>query len=484
MIRQFVVGRFVPKIVVIRRAPPLECKFRRGGIRRVAALRVPQLILAVGMLLLSIFSSLAHNSPSSAVMLDFYRDHVGAELTLPLAELELSFKQPLLANPAAAFSKNETALKDYVAAHINPETADGKKWSVTVQSLKLQTNAQPFDLVAQVTLTPPAGASVRKFNFNYSVINHEVMSHNAYVSIRNDWDTAVFSGSPEPVGDIHFTITSLAIDRSNGNWWQGFHTVFNLGLHHIAEGTDHLLFLLALLLPAPLLANKNRWAKARSVKNSLLQLLKIVSAFTLGHSLTLAIGAMGFVHWPETPIEVLIAVSIFVSAIHAIRPWFAGREIFIAGGFGLIHGLAFASSLSEFNFSAWAMVSTVFSFNLGIETMQLAVVAAVIPWLLPLSRTRFYPAFRIFGATFAAIASLGWIIERSFGVNLRVDSVVNVFAHHPLWLVGSLAALALLATVWQWAGVILLRDEFENPLSTNLKTFSEKPNPAQSSESL
>jgi hypothetical protein len=96
------------------------------------------------------------------------------------------------------------------------------------------------------------------------------------------------------------------------------------------------------------------------------------------------------------------------------------------------------------------MVSTVFSFNLGIETMQLVVVAATIPWLLLLSRTKFYPPFRILGATFAAIAALGWIIERSFKLNLRVDSAVNVFAQHPLWLLGSLASVSLAATAWHW----------------------------------
>jgi HupE / UreJ protein len=425
-----------------------------------------KLILAASVICLSAVCTLAHPSPNSAVSLDFHHDGVVADLTLPLPELELSFKQPFLSAPAEVLPKYRAALNDYVLAHVKPEADDGRAWSVAVQGMEMKLNEKPVDLVVHLWMQPPAGASVRKFKFNYSVINHEVMSHWVLVYVRNDWNTAVFSDKPEPVGSIHFLDTFLEIDRSRGNWWQGFHTVFNLGLHHIAEGTDHLLFLLVLLLPAPLLANKNRWANVRNVKNSVLQLLKIVSAFTIGHSLTLAIGAMGFVHWPEPPIEVLIAVSIFISAIHAIRPWFAGKEIFIAGGFGLIHGLVFASSLSEFNFSAWAMVSTVFSFNLGIETMQLVVVAATIPWLLLLSRTNFYSPLRIVGATFAAIASLGWIIERSFNVNLRVDSVVNIFAHHPLWQVGSLAALALLATVWKWVKTISVEDHAENRLQS------------------
>jgi HupE/UreJ protein len=405
--------------------------------------------LALIFALLSGTPLFAHPSPYSAVMLDFERNGVAAELTLPLGELELGFKQPLQTNPAKAFAKEGPALKDYIRVHVNPQTEDGRNWDVKVRDLELQTNQQPFDLIAHVWMLPPPGASTRKFIFNYSVINHEVMSHWAMVSVRNDWDTAIFSSHPEPLGSLHFLVKSLKIDRTSGSWWKGFHSVFMLGIHHIAEGTDHLLFLLVLLLPAPLVANGKHWGNFGGLKRGLIQLLKIVSAFTFGHSLTLLIGAIGLVRLPEPPIEVLIAVSIFVSAIHAIRPWFAGREIFIAAGFGLIHGLAFASSLAEFNFSAWSMASTVLGFNLGIEAMQLAVVAMIIPWLILSSRTPVYAAVRILGATFGALASFGWIVERTFGLNLRVDLVVNVVAHHWLWLVGGLAVLALSANVGQ-----------------------------------
>ena len=400
-------------------------------------------------LVLSAGSLMAHPSPYSAVMLDFQRNGVAAELTLPLGELELGFKQPLRANPAEALAKDGPALRNYIREHMNPQTEDGRNWEVQIRDLELQTNQQPLDLIAHVWMRPPSGASTRKFIFNYSVINHEVMSHWVMVSVRNDWDTAVFSSHPELLGTLHFLVKSLKINRASGSWCKGFHSVFMLGIHHIAEGTDHLLFLLVLLLPAPLIAHGKRWGNFGGFKRGLVQLLKIVSAFTVGHSLTLLIGAIGIVRLPEPPIEVLIALSIFVSAIHAIRPWFAGREIFIAAGFGLIHGLAFASSLAEFNFSAWSMASTVLGFNVGIEAMQLAVVAMIIPWLILLSRTPLYTPARILGATFGAVASLGWTLERTFGLNLRVDTVVNVVAHHCLWWVGGLAVLSILANLGQ-----------------------------------
>jgi hypothetical protein len=153
------------------------------------------------------------------------------------------------------------------------------------------------------------------------------------------------------------------------------------------------------------------------------------------------------VRLPEPPIEVLIAISILISAIHAIRPWFAGREVFVAAGFGLIHGLAFASSLSGFNFSTASMLSTVLGFNLGIETMQLGVVAATVPWLMLLSQTPIYSSVRVAGALFAGSAALGWISQRAFHWPNPVEPIVNSVAAHPFWCVAILATGAVLAAL-------------------------------------
>jgi hypothetical protein len=223
----------------------------------------------------------------------------------------------------------------------------------------------------------------------------------------------------------------------------GFGSVFRLGMRHIAEGTDHLLFLLALLLPAPLMVIGSRWAGFAGVRRSLLRILKIVTAFTLGHSITLALAAFGMVHVPSRPIEVLIAVSILVSAIHALRPIFPGKEAAIAAFFGLIHGLAFAATFAELGLGRWERVAGILAFNLGIETMQLMVVAVTMPSLVLMSRTRAYPFVRVGGALFAGFASVGWIAERLLGVHNSVDVVVDGIAHHAVWIAGAMFMISL-----------------------------------------
>lgn len=241
-------------------------------------------------------------------------------------------------------------------------------------------------------------------------------------------------------------IPAVARWMADARWWLnsvGFASLFQLGMRHIAEGTDHLLFLLALLLPAPLIAVGARWAGCVDVRRSLMRILKVVTAFTVGHSITLGLAAMGFVRVPSRPIEVLIAVSILISAIHALRPIFPGKEAGIAAFFGLIHGLAFAATLDQLGLGRWERVAGILAFNLGIETMQLAVVAATLPSLLLMSRTRAYPWLRVGGACFAGAAAMGWIVERVLGLNSAVDLVVNGAAHFGGWIAGALFAVSL-----------------------------------------
>lgn len=252
-------------------------------------------------------------------------------------------------------------------------------------------------------------------------------------------------------------------------WWHsfpaalgnlgGFPSMFRLGMRHIAEGTDHLLFLLALLLPSPLLVVRSHWAGFAGMRHAVLQILKVVTAFTIGHSITLALAALGVVRAPSRPIEVLIALSILVSAAHALRPLFPGREARIAAGFGLMHGLAFAATLQNLGLGWWERVVSILGFNLGIETMQLIVVSAVMPSLVLLSRMRAYPLLRIGGALFAMFASAGWIAERLLNVHNPVDAVVDSLAHQAVWM----AAILFLIGAACWALRNILDQRIPSP---------------------
>jgi len=119
-------------------------------------------------------------------------------------------------------------------------------------------------------------------------------------------------------------------------------------------------------------------------------------------------------------------------------------------GFGLIHGLAFASALSNMNLGATTLALSILGFNIGIELMQLFIIAITIPWLILLSKTDIYKWFRIAVATLAAIAASAWIMERSTAKeNLITDFITSVYPY-ALWGVIALAVLSITAYIWHF----------------------------------
>ena len=391
--------------------------------------------------------------PSSNVILRLHRSDVDARLILPIIELKMGWQKPLPMDAVQTIQQYGPDLKEYVLQHVRPTAPDGRPWTVTVRSLTPIAAQAPNALVASspdvqvdLTLKPPPGESADRFTFRYDVIFHQLVTHTAIVSLASDWCSGLVSGPPVILGTMRDTQPSIVIDRSQGSWFRGFAALFGLGGRHIAEGTDHLLFLLALLLPAPLVAAGGRWGGYAGGRVALRRIVKIVTAFTIGHSLTLLLGASGWVRPPQPLIETAIALSIFISAIHGLFPIFRGRESFIAGGFGLVHGLSFAASLTEFGLDPVTLASSVLAFNLGIETIQLFVVCVTMPWLLLLAQTRAYPLFRVLGACATGIAALGWMGERGFGWSNPVGVRVEQAAAHAIWIAAGLAMLSVDAT--------------------------------------
>jgi HupE / UreJ protein len=408
----------------------------------------------------------AHPSPNTLIFLDIKSDGVAAELRLPVGELGTALN-PSTPKTAEQLLGNYTdTLKAYLKAHINPLSMDGQKWSVEVGKMSLENIANTQergtlqDIIVKIWLKPPTGASSRQFILNYDVVMHQVVTHNALVSIRQDWETGIVSEHPAEVGIIaveprNNQIFPLTISLESKGLWGGFKSMVGLGMKHISEGTDHLLFLLVLLLAAPLLVSGQKWGNFGGIRYAFMRLVKIITAFTIGHSLTLLAGAIGWLRMPSQPIEVLIAVSILVSAIHAIRPIFPNREMYVAAGFGLIHGLAFANTLSDLDLDTKAMTLSILGFNIGIELQQLMVVALTVPSLILLSKQqKIYDIIRIGSALLAGIAAIAWVFERVSGnSNPITEGVAHVFVYGS-WLILGLAALAFGVYFWTARGVM------------------------------
>jgi hypothetical protein len=191
------------------------------------------------------------------------------------------------------------------------------------------------------------------------------------------------------------------------------------GVRHIWIGFDHILFLLSLLLPAVLAESGGRWSAAARFAPSFWDVFKVVTAFTLAHSITLSIAALDVIQLPSRLVESAIALSVVLAALNNLRPVVLGRRWVVAFLFGLVHGFGFASVLADLGLPRGALLVALVGFNLGVELGQLAIVSAFLPFAYALRSTWFYRRV-VFAGGSAAIALLAsvWLLERAFDLRL------------------------------------------------------------------
>jgi hypothetical protein len=216
-------------------------------------------------------------------------------------------------------------------------------------------------------------------------------------------------------------------------------------------------------LPAPLLAVRGRWRGLAGARTAARSIGRTTLAFTLGHSVALAVTALTRLQVPAWPVESFIAASILVGAVHAIRPIFPRREAAIAGLFGLGHGLAFSFALADLHLSTRWLVLSLLGFNLGIELVQLLLVALAMPPLIAIARLGAGPALRMTAATATGVAATGWLADRLGWAN-PIARAADDAGGHPTAMTFVLAAATLVTT----AGWIVRRRS-TLPVPTNLR---------------
>ena len=186
--------------------------------------------------------------------------------------------------------------------------------------------------------------------------------------------------------------------------WSTFATFIREGAWHVWIGYDHLAFLLLLMLPA---------AMGRSLRDCVADLVRIVTAFTVAHSITLALATTGTLMPPAAPIEAAIAASIVVAGLLNLRPALSRWRVALAFGFGLVHGFGFANALAELGTGGAGLLPVLAGFNVGVELAQLSLVAVALPVLRALSGSPLYEA-RLLPAMSLGVAVLGatWFAQR------------------------------------------------------------------------
>lgn len=254
-----------------------------------------------------------------------------------------------------------------------------------------------------------------------------VVGHNWKAGIVNNESMSALIFSPED--------TQQQLSLTDASLWKGFKAMVGLGMWHIWIGLDHILFLVALVLPSVVrrrrregeLALSETWTPVESFKSAFWYILKIVTLFTIAHSITLSLAALGVIDLSSRIVESIIALSIALAAYLNLRPLFNRSESFIAFAFGLFHGLGFASVLGEKGLGGEYMTLSLLGFNVGVELGQVLIICMVFPFLFLLRRTKLYPYIIFYGSILLIIIAFYWFVERFFEINLLADDYISWF---------------------------------------------------------
>ena len=206
--------------------------------------------------------------------------------------------------------------------------------------------------------------------------------------------------------------------------WDIFQRYVVEGVWHIWIGIDHILFLLSLLLLAPLSSAPRSvvsWEPVSRFRLAFFDVVSVVTAFTVAHSITLGLSVMNWVDPPADVIEPVIALSVVLAALNNLLGWFSLKRWRLAFVFGLIHGFGFANVLLDLGLPTQALAVALGGFNVGVELGQLAIVVVFLSVAWWLRHTAFYNRV-VVAADSLAIVGAGWTWERlaSLGRTSRV----------------------------------------------------------------
>jgi hypothetical protein len=301
-----------------------------------------------------------------------------------------------------------TELFAYAFAHL-ALLADGGSCPLSAGDLLVDDHSD--GAYAVLRFSAQCAAAPRAIEANYSLLFDLDPTHRGLLRLDSDGGSRSAVLSPEQATQT-FTLAETSRVAT-------FLQFVRNGVHHIWIGYDHMLFLISLLLPSVLIRRNGRWAPVGTLRSALLSVLAVVTAFTVSHTITLTMAALGVVSLPSRLVESGIALSVMLAALNNIWPQVTRRVWLLAFGFGLVHGFGFASVLADLGLPRDALALSLAGFNIGVEIGQLSVVLLVVPLIFLFRARPFYrPAVLVGGSSVITLVATVWLFGRVFGFGL------------------------------------------------------------------
>lgn len=369
-----------------------------------------RVIVAVALLAMAL-SAWAHTTSVAYLGIEVPADNGPLRLELDLSIRDLALTLPLDADRDERVTWGElSAMRSriHALATSNVALAAGSR-ACELEPTGLGTRQYGDGAYATLLLQArcPAAANL---TVTYQALMNRDPQHRAVVTIRRG--KQVSTGLVHE-GDRQFTVGLEGKRLARRNPFMDF---LREGIHHILIGYDHLAFLISLVLPAALVRDSGRWRPAKGFRHPLLHVLGIATAFTIAHSITLSMAALGWVTPASRWVEAAIALSVLLVALNNVWPVVVRRAWVVGFVFGLVHGFGFAGVLSELGIPPGEEFWALLGFNLGVEIGQAAVVAVLLAPVFLLSKKSWYARW-IMPAVSIGIAALAghWLWQRLGG---------------------------------------------------------------------
>lgn len=364
----------------------------------------PACALLIASVTLFCQSALAHKASDSFI----YADLNQSEIRIDVALRDLALVVPLDRNgdqqlTGAEVRAGRNSITQWVEQGITLANRSGG-CALTGQQWGLSSHSDGPYAAGRYAINCPDGGPPETLEYN--LLFEQDPLHRGLVSLETGDTSTLGVLGPDS------RMLTLAPSAASGGL-QLFATFLYEGVIHLLIGLDHILFLLVLMLPATLRKQTDSH-QPRALKSRLLELTGVVTAFTVAHSITLALAALNVVRLPIAWVETVIALSIAVAALNVMWPILGRKTWKLAFGFGLIHGFGFASVLGDLTSGVSQLALALSGFNIGVELGQLALLVLFFPLLYLWGKIHVYNRAVVpLALVVVGAISLNWVVERA-----------------------------------------------------------------------
>jgi hypothetical protein len=384
--------------------------------------------IAAALLCFPLQQCLAHSLEQSYVYLTVSDDALSGRIELNIPDLNSALGTDLATDGSltdADIAPHIEDIRNYLISRVGfaPNGAAEKTLPLTDYEL---TSIPLTQYLIYHFEFPQFDSKLQYVDVDYAVLFDEVPNHRGMLMIETNWGTGTFENEAQVSLDFNGNNTSQRLDLSDSSVWRGFGVLVRQGIHHIWIGIDHILFLIALLLPSVVRREAGTWTPVTEFRPAFIYVIKVVTIFTIAHTMTLSLASLNLFTLPSRLVESVIALSIAIAAAEVLYPIFRGRIWIIVFAFGLFHGFGFATVLGELGIPPKYVVHSLLGFNIGVEIGQVAIVCAVFPLLYLFRKWWVYRRLVLtYGSILLIAVSLYWFIERGFGIDLPAGSILN-----------------------------------------------------------